>query len=902
MSAEATKRLLEAYESKRKERPSVEKKDDVQESSYRKAAAVLHCFVPETLNPLDPTLVHPRPRVLLFDEVASVIGGRPDGLFALKPEKRRQTLKEFSTREAMAQALKANPARPMTSLQKLWEGYLQTGAVPKPDSLGYSQLTDLCQIVSWMDGKDASLPDVNYLLGLVRRKSVLASFEHLVISDFTGREVELAMLRQHCGITPNGGTLHAIANYIKSWLKGTTKPIIAIHGSGGIGKSALIGRLLWEQALAPAEQRIPFAYLAFDQPTLRIDNPFTILVDAASQLEHQYPEKEKAFKSFYTQVRVYRDARDALGKRKESVSRNARLSTVHSLDTFIYREFGKLLKKIGKRKIGTSTIQLPILLALDTFEEVQYRDAERLAGFWNMLDQIYLEYRPLRVIISGRALVGGPGMKSENVETKELLELPLPDRVSLLERLGVSDPEIANGVAHQVGGNPLALRLAANVIVADPTQATSKGIKDLTNRKWLFFKVDEQIIQGQLYRRILQHIHDENVRKLAHPGMVLRRVTPDVILKVLAPLCEISVSDLAEAERLFEALKQEHGLVEGSGKGVLVYRPEIRLAMIRLLEQDKFEEVRELHQAAIYYYENQEGTAARAEEIYHRLVLDKDDPWILDSRWIQGIESSVAASLDEYPDRAKAWLASRINLEVPRSVFQNADISEWERNITRKVQRALSDLEIDWALSLLRERSDRSEASPLFALEAKAHLLRNEFTSAEEVVAKGIERVSDSTNRGRLAELFWLQAQIKLLMGENAKAADEALSRAEQSVEKSSNPIALMHVLCQRLLLRERYPNEEYAETTAQLRLKLSSVCERASEENAFSAEFVVALAIQLLANEFPKTTDRLRSLVPYDYSDSVSDDSLTSENLQGLDGYRERWELMDESPSESAA
>src|SRR5574338_302148 len=143
MSAEATERLLEAYESKRKERPSVEKQEDLQESSYRKAAAVLHCFVPETLNPVDPTLVHPRPRVLLFDEITSVIGGRSDGLFTLKPEKRRQTLKEFSTREAMARALKVNPARPLTSLQKLWEGYLQTGAVPAPQSLGYSQLTDL---------------------------------------------------------------------------------------------------------------------------------------------------------------------------------------------------------------------------------------------------------------------------------------------------------------------------------------------------------------------------------------------------------------------------------------------------------------------------------------------------------------------------------------------------------------------------------------------------------------------------------------------------------------------------------------------------------------------------------------------------------------------------------------
>lgn len=901
MSAEATKRLLEAYESKRAVRPSVESpKEDQQELSYLKAASVLHCFMPETLKPLDPECVHPRPRVLLFDDVVTLVGGRAEGLFTLRPDKRREMLKQFSTRDEMVQALKANPERQQTPLQKLWENYLQTGSIPAPESLGYSQLTNLCQLVSWMEGIDTTLPDEDYLLDLVRRKSVLASFEHLVISNFTGREEELAMLRQHCGILTEVGGLQALTRYIASWLKGPTKPIVAIYGSGGIGKSALIGRLLWEQAQAPEEQRIPFAYLAFDQPTLRIDNPFTILVEAASQFEQQYPEKADAIKLFHDRVRDFRDARDDLGKRRQSLARGDRLSSVHRLDDKLYSDFAVLLHAIGSRTVGNTTVEVPILVAMDTFEEVQYRDFERLAGFWRMLDLIHRGYEPLRVIISGRALASGTGMITENVETKELLELPLKDRVSLLERLGVSDPEIANAVAAQVGGNPLVLRLAANVITSNPAEATSKGIKDLTNRKWLFFKVDEQIIQGQLYKRILDHIHDENVRKLAHPGMVLRRVTPEIILEVLGPLCKIPVSNLEEAQRLFVALKKEHGLVEGNEKGVLVYRPEIRRPMIRLLEQDRFTEVRELHRAAIFYYMNQEGPVARAEEIYHRLVLNEDEPGFLDSRWVEGIEQSIAASLEEYPDQAKAWLASRINLEVPRSVFQNADIAEWERNTTRKVQRALSDLQLDWALRLLHERSDRSDASPLFALEAKAHLLANNLGGASDVIEKGIARVSESTNRGRLAELFWLQAQIELFRND-PKAADDALSRAEQAIEKGSNPIPLMHVLCHRLLLRGKFTTT-YSETSPQLRVKLNNVLERASERDVFSAQFVVALAIHLLANEFPATTSRLKSLVPSNQYSVVSDDSLTSENLEGLDGYREHWELTSAPTPEATA
>jgi hypothetical protein len=267
---------------------------------------------------------------------------------------------------------------------------------------------------------------------------------------------------------------------------------------------------------------------------------------------------------------------------------------------------------------------------------------------------------------------------------------------------------------------------------------------------------------------------------------------------------------------------------------------------------------------------------------------------------MEGIEQSIASSLEEYPDQAKAWLASRINLEVPRTVFENADLAEWERNITRKVQRALSELQIDWALKLLSERTDRSDASPLFALEAKAYLLADNVSGAADVLTKGITRVSGSTNRGRLAELFWLQAQVEILK-HDLKAADDALSQAEKAIEKGSNPIPLMHVLCHRLLLREKF-TETYSETVVQLRLKLNNVCARTNDRYAFSAEFVIGLAIYLLGNEFPATTSRLQSLFPYLQVTSVSEDSLTSENLQGLEDYREPWESRDEPSSDVAA
>ena len=48
---------------------------------------------------------------------------------------------------------------------------------------------------------------------------------------------------------------------------------------------------------------------------------------------------------------------------------------------------------------------------------------------------------------------------------------------------------------------------------------------------------------------------------MAHPGLVLRRVTPDLILKVLAQPCGIEVPDEETARELFDELAREVSLV-----------------------------------------------------------------------------------------------------------------------------------------------------------------------------------------------------------------------------------------------------------------------------------------------------------------------------------------------------
>jgi hypothetical protein len=871
-------------------------KDEDRRWAYLQAAAVLHCFSVDNLVPLYPWAVHSQPRLLLFEDIVYTSGELFEGLFTLTLAVRKEALARFASRQAMWEAVQLNPDRQRTALQKIWEDFLRTGFVPEIKTLGYHQLAHVCQILSWLEGMTTiatQLPDPVVVLDLYRRKSVLASIEHLSTNNFTGREEELSWFRKYTDtVYPPTASTSFEKRQQEKWSKSRIKPFLAIYGPGGIGKSALVGHILEEYSFAETTVRIPFAYMAFDQRTLRIETPFTLLVESIAQFELQFPGHKEDFAMFNDLVLNFRDIKGGVVDRSIAHStREERISRIIATDEELYNGFARLLDKISTRTIGDKTVKSTVLLILDTFEEVQYRDRESLAGFWRMLTTIRKAFPHFRVIIAGRGSVADLGVAKGILEERPLLELSGKDRIMLLKRLGVSDESMAEAVAKQVGGNPLSLRLAANVIKSDEQAATAKGIKQLITRKWLFFQVDEQLIQGQLYQRILSHIHDDKVKKLAHPGMVLRIVHPEIVLNVLAPLCQIDIKDMEEAARLCDELKKEHALVRLNEEGMLQYRPEIRQAMIRLLQQDKFNEVRDLRRSAVYYYMNVPGPVARAEEMYHRLVLDEDEFWDLDQRWEKGIEKSITANLEEYPDRVKVWLASRMDLEVPREIFQNADIADWERNITRKVKSALTEMDTVQALRLLGERVDRSPASPLYALEGKAWLLQKELRRAWATLEKGVEQVAYSNNRGRLAELFWLQSQVSLLEGD-VPLADEVLGRAADAIRNAVNPLPLMHILCHRLLIRENYPLFP-PESVAALRLQLNSACEKLQQVDQyliFSAPLVLQLAGSLLEKEFPATSKELKSY--FSLKSSVSPDILTSENLQGLEEYREKWEV----------
>ncbi|OQP40037.1 hypothetical protein A4H97_17625 [Niastella yeongjuensis] len=881
MPENITDKILANFQKKMEQSESTDQ-EELARWAFRQAAAVLHFFNPETLQPAFTAATEKSPRILLYEDMLYAPGRAYENLFILKPEIRKLALRRYSNREEMLAVIEKNREQPQTQTMKMWQRYLKSGELPDPNQLSYNELTDYCQIVSWMENIDLTLPPLDEIKAMLRKKSVVTNFEHLIIENFIGRNTELDFLQRHIYNGKSTGTLQKI----KEWFNpGTPLPVLSVHGPGGIGKSALIGKLLWDN-MQDEGRRIPFAYLPFDQAMLRIDDLFTLLVEAASQISQQYPEQADIVLEFNDRVREFRDRRGRIvSKEFSQAARSGRIHEFFSSDYDLFENFAYFINRLVVSISGNTPKKA--LLFFDTFEEVSYRDQERLSSFWRMLYQLTQSSPVLRIIIAGRNSIADLGIDPQILTELKLAELDSENQVLLLVRLGV-EQEVAKAIAKQIGGNPLSLRLAASLVRSDKSAANSSdGIKGLVTRKWLLFQVDEQLVIGQLYARVLSHIHDERVRKIAHPGMVLRTVTPEIILNVLSPVCEIFVNGPADAHELFLTLKREQSLVQTGEKENLVYRTEIRQPMLRLLIRDKLSEVKMLHRKAVEYYSQQETPDARAEEMYHRLALGEDNVQTLEERWIKGIESSIAANLIEYSLTMKSWLAPRIGIQLSEKESRQVDTLDWERYIIRKVKIAITETDFMRALELLGEREERCPNSPLFALETKVYISVDDLNSALQCIERGIVLLSESGNRGRLAELFWLQSQVRLLM-ENIPEADQSLTEAGKAVVNAEDPVAYIHILCHRLLLR-RFYSVPLPEPAAAIRVTLNEAAQRINESHIVDLGFVLVLVIDLLGEEFPKTVNSLSNYKTSPYS--ITPAILTSEDLQGLSQYREGWE-----------
>ncbi|MFK0692910.1 hypothetical protein ACFX5Q_32925 [Mesorhizobium sp. IMUNJ 23033] len=722
---------------------------------------------------------------------------------SLKPDEREKALREIAHPNDALDLIARFPGRIMTPAQRFFEK-LVAGQDIDVDKLMHAELLALREANRWAGYLSIERFTESQLKLAVDNAAAVSSIEHLQVEEFVGRENELNELRVFTGIRDR--SLYA---KVTDFARGGENQLLLIEGLGGIGKTALIGHFLFNNRGDTDGPLFPFAYLPCDDSSIDLRQGQSILIEAAGQFVRLVSIRsaivgksepitvfERAYEDFVRATKAYGEARGQLtSRRSELESQEQRLESSRGQLSLLAEAFANLAGAACKALERPGGNTPPALLFIDTFEEVQYYAREQLEPFWNLFSQLFNSSSHIRLLISGRPpLATVPTSIRQN--KIELVELEPVAAVELLHRETAMPREALDSVARQIGGNPLNLRLAARIVAEEGAQP-GKGIVDLQTRRFGLFKLGPEVIRGRLYRRLLERIHDEDVRQLAHPGMVLRRVTPKIIEKVLAPLCGIAGVDEKRAIELFEALMAEHTLVRLDDDNSLRYREDVRAPVLSMLIAEDPQQTMRVHRLAMDFYRPERDAVSVAEFIYHGLMSGANHH-SLDDAWRPDAARFLNTAISELPPEGTIWLATRMSLEIGPELRANADTAAWERIIGPEVLTLLEHRGSARALQLLDQRGERTPDSALFAIEARCLMSLGRAADANRLLQSALAGFPVHGNRGRRAELFWLLYQVRLSQSSRTEAV-AALDDLIEIAKEMRSKLALVQALVTRI-------------------------------------------------------------------------------------------------------
>ncbi|MFD9030132.1 trypsin-like peptidase domain-containing protein [Streptomyces sp. NPDC059567] len=687
-----------------------------------------------------------------------------------------------------------------------------SGAPPDPGrTRDVEALADTLQAVLWLSRVPGTtgLPDVDDVQHRLERARLLQPLERLIQETVHGRQRELDSLRAYIALPAE-----------------PAEPPVLIHGVGGVGKSTLLAKFLVE-SLHEAPAGFPFVFVDFERPTLSIHEPATMIAEFARQLGIQYPHHRAAFDALADECEEtaasQRGERNQLDELFQLSTTRATLGRDYSAgfhsrasarEQELARQVAELVAEAVRGPAGA--MDPPLVIALDSFEEAQYRGSPVIGRMWAIWTALRAAYPRLRYIVSGRAPIDHPA-RVLTPRTMELGELDQQASVDLLMASGVEDEAVAQDLADRVGGHPLSLKLAARTAVILGARSESLGdlLSSLPSRKrWFHHQVDRMLIQGTLYDRILKHIADDAVRTLVQAGLALRVITPELIQDVLAEPAGLHVTSPQEARSLFGRLVSRADLMESAGPQAVRHRMDLRSIMLRLSDSARTDLMRAVDHRAVEFYSAREGSAARAEEIYHRLRLGQN-PRAVERRWQSGVSGHLVGADRDMPARSAAFLLGKIGGHVPDRIMAEADQEDWERIAAREVEDLLTQGYVEAASERLAERQPWTPCSRLHGLLVETLARSGRLAEARQTAETAVDRAEEAGCSEMQLELLQISARLAQDQGDFADA-----DRDLQEAEDLAAGLGLAHESMGVLVARSRLAvlsDEGSAETDARL-------------------------------------------------------------------------------------
>lgn len=610
--------------------------------------------------------------------------------------------------------------------------------------LSATQLSGILRAVVWLAPLGLDLPTEPAVRAALDLANVLAPLRAVAGPDFVGRERELDLLEDHL---------------YQPMADGATA--LALHGPGGVGKSTLLARFVLDHVgQGPHHRRehpLLFSYLSFDRAELDAQYPLTLLGEAARQMSLQAPElvaplahvRQEIDELLAAQTALRNEAATLRGSSKRDVGR-------HQSDA------GKVAGYFAE-VVGSVTGDTPILVVLDTFEMAQRRSRSFLRQLDEALHRMQRRLPALRVVVAGRAPV--EELTVHNMPLEGLDERQSTALLTRALRGHKVDTALIRLIVDRVSGNPLSLRLAADLVIREGSRAIASG----RGRRRLLYDLRAEQVQGVLYRRILDHV-DKQVRPLASPGLVVRQITPAVIREVLAEPCGLGAVTQEQAAALFELLRREVALVTEARPGVLVHRTDVRREMLPLLEAEDVDRVRDIHERAVRYYEGRTEIDDLVEHLYHRLMLGQDTA-TLDAHWHDAAATFLEDAWDELPPEARVYLAGRLGTEADPADLAAADRTAWIRQATSQARALLDAGQPGQALHILRGRelAPRDLAVTRLVVEALAAQGHE-----HEALAEAQAAITEADERGLGPEFVQLNLLAARIAEDSAAGPDES--------------------------------------------------------------------------------------------------------------------------------
>lgn len=444
------------------------------------------------------------------------------GRFILGVEVRRQELARLYKDGELPRA--AHAPRPEAGrLEQLYQELL-AGKHIAPGRLKDEELSLYEVAASWTQGILPNTPDPRQMQARRHEKGFLKELQPLLADGFYGRRDELRQLQSfYSDNKPVGG-------------------LAVITGLGGSGKSTLIAHFL--QNLRKHERPPLIAWLDFDRASLNPAAPHLLSFEVSRQIGLQISAVAEALRQRRDQIRREETPSDAFRQgQAESVS--------ESRDKGSYEMNFEIARQLALSPQHANAL----VLVLDTMEEVSRRgellvDAvlRWAAELAEVLKQHHTAFTTC-VLVAGRLYdaqlhdVMRPrmGFNSPLLVTLPPLEIRAARQLLLKHR--VARP-MANRILHSgAPRHPLPLLLIAQLEREEPDLNLESIVRDV---EALPEAEQAEMFSALVYWRYLARIRDPGVQILAHPGLVLRRVSLEDIRAILIPALKVTADEAGE--------------------------------------------------------------------------------------------------------------------------------------------------------------------------------------------------------------------------------------------------------------------------------------------------------------------------------------------------------------------